>query len=60
VAAGFVQRLKRVSQEDRQAILARTSGCMSQEDADMMEKAIEEGCEKIDEDGWCCPTSAPR
>jgi hypothetical protein len=52
VAADFIQRLKRVSQEDRQAILARTSGCISQEDAGTMEKAVEEGCEKIDEDGW--------
>ncbi len=36
----------------RDAALARTFGCLSQEDADAMLKAIEEGCEQIDEQGW--------
>lgn len=52
VAADFIRRLKPISQEERDAILARTFGSLSQEDADAMEKAIEEGCEKIDEQGW--------
>ena len=52
MAADFIQRLKGISQEERQAILARTAGSLSRETADEMEKAIEEGCEKIDEDGW--------
>ena len=52
VAADFIQRLKRISQEERQAILVRTAASLSRETVDEMEKAIEEGCEKIDEDGW--------
>ena len=41
VAADFIHRLKRISQEERQAILARTAGSLSKETADEMEKAIE-------------------
>ncbi len=52
VAADFIRRLKPISQEEREAILARTFGSLSQEDADAMQQAIEEGCEKIDEQGW--------
>jgi len=52
VAADFVHRLKRISEEERQAILARTAGSLSPEDADAMEKAIEEGCEQISEHVW--------
>ena len=52
VAAGFVQRLKRISQEERQAILTRTAGALSPQEADELERVIEEGCEKIDEHGW--------
>jgi hypothetical protein len=52
VAADFVQRLKRISQEERQAILTRTAGALSAEEADELERVIEEGCEKIDEHGW--------
>ena len=52
VAADFVHRLKRISEDERQAILARTAGALSPEEADEMERIIEEGCEKIDEHGW--------
>jgi hypothetical protein len=52
VAADFVHRLKRISQEERQAILARTAGALSPDEADELERVIEEGCEKIDERGW--------
>lgn len=45
LAADFIQRLKPISQEERQTILARTGGSLSREDADQMERAIEEGCE---------------
>jgi hypothetical protein len=51
-AADFIRRLKPISQEERDAILARTFGSLSQQDADAMLKAIEEGCERIDEQGW--------
>ena len=52
VAADFVHRLKRISQADRDAALARTFGCLSPEEADELERVIEEGCEQIDEHGW--------
>jgi phage terminase small subunit len=41
-----------ISQVEREAALARTLGCLSTEEADEMEKVIEEGCEQIDEHGW--------
>jgi len=52
LAADYIERLKRISQEERQAVLARTFGSLSREDAEEMEKAIEEGCERIDERDW--------
>ncbi len=52
VAADFVHRLKRISEEERRAILARTAGALSLEEADELGRVIEEGCEKIDEHGW--------
>jgi hypothetical protein len=52
VAADFVHRLKRISEEERQAIFTRTAGALSAEEADELERVIEEGCEKIDEHGW--------
>ena len=52
VAADFVHRLKRISEEERQSILTRTAGAISPEEADDLERAIDEGCEKIDEHGW--------
>ena len=52
VAADFVHRLKRISEEERQSILARTAGALSAEEADELERAIDESCEKIDESGW--------
>jgi hypothetical protein len=52
VAADFVHRPKRIGEEERQAILTRTAGALSAEEADELERVIEEGCEKIDEHGW--------
>jgi DNA-directed RNA polymerase specialized sigma24 family protein len=52
VAADFVHRLKRISEEERQAIFTRTAGILSPEEAAEMERVIDEGCEKIDERGW--------
>jgi DNA-directed RNA polymerase specialized sigma24 family protein len=52
VAADLVHRLRRISEDERQAILARTAGALSQEEAGELERVIEEGCEKIDEHGW--------
>jgi len=52
VAADIVHRLKRISEEERQAILTRTAGALSPEEADELNRSIEEGCERIDESGW--------
>ena len=52
LAADYIARLKRISDEERQAVLARTFGSLSREDADAMEQAIEEGCERFDERDW--------
>jgi hypothetical protein len=52
VAADFVHRLKRISEEERQAALARTFGCLSPEEAGELGRVIEEGCEQIDGRGW--------
>ena len=52
VAADFIRRLKPISRVEREAALARTFGCLSPEEADEMERVIEEGCEQIDEHGW--------
>ena len=52
VAATFIRGLKPVSQVEREAALARTFGCLSPEEADEMERVIEEGCEQINEHGW--------
>jgi len=52
LAADYIQRLKRISQEERQAVLKRTSGSLSPEEANELEKAIEEGCERVDERDW--------
>jgi hypothetical protein len=51
-AADFVHRLKLIGEEHRQAILARTAGALSPEEADELNRVIEEGCERIDESGW--------
>jgi hypothetical protein len=52
VAADFVHRLKRISQTERDAALARTFGRLSPDEADEMERVIEEGCEQVNEHGW--------
>ena len=51
-AADFVHRLKRISEEERQAIFIRTAGALSPEETAELERVIEEGCEQIDEPGW--------
>ena len=52
VAADFVQRLKRISEEERQAIFVRTAAVLSPEEAAELDRAVGEGCEKIDEHAW--------
>ena len=52
IAASFIRRLKPISAAEREAALARTFGCLSPEEADELERVIEEGCEQINEHGW--------
>ena len=52
LVADFIRRLTPVGEAERQAALDRTFGCLSPEEADELERVIEEGCEQIDEDGW--------
>jgi hypothetical protein len=52
MVATYVRHLKPISQEDRKAALDRTFGCLSPEEADQLERAIEEGCEQVNEHGW--------
>lgn len=52
VAAEFVQQLKRISREERQVILNRTAGALSTDEADELDRVINEGCENIDERDW--------
>ena len=51
-AADFIHRLKTVTQAERQAILERTFGSLTEEEATEMERVIEQGCEQIDERDW--------
>jgi hypothetical protein len=52
MAANYIRQLKPISQEERDAALARTFGCLSPQEADELERVIEEGCEQINEHGW--------
>ena len=52
MAAKYIRRLKPISQAERDAALARTFGCLSSEEADELERVIEEGCEQINERAW--------
>ena len=47
MAANYIRRLKPIGEAERKAALARTFGCLSPEEADEMERVIEEGCEQI-------------
>ena len=51
-AADFIHRLRTISRSERQAILERTFGSLTEEEAAKMERAIEEGFEQIDERDW--------
>jgi hypothetical protein len=51
-AAHFIHHLRETSREERLAILRETSGAWSGPDGEAIEKAIEEGCEKVDPRDW--------
>ncbi|HUG09400.1 MAG TPA: hypothetical protein VMM36_00205 [Opitutaceae bacterium] len=50
--AGYVHRLREATSADQLAILRETSGVWSGPDGEAIEKAIEEGCERIDPRDW--------
>jgi len=51
-AAALIHNLKESSHAERTDALRRTAGVWSGPRGAAIEKAIEEGCEKIDERGW--------
>lgn len=40
------------TKRDTRAALLKYAGTISREDLDLISEAIEEGCEKVDEEGW--------
>ena len=51
-AASYIHSLRETSREEHRAILRETAGVWSGPDGETIEKAIEDGCEKIDASGW--------
>ena len=51
-AADLIHRLKTITQAERQAILERTFGSLTEEEATEMERVLEQACEQIDERDW--------
>ena len=51
-AAGYIHILKERSTRRRDAVLKSTATAFSSAEAKAMEKAIEEGCERIDPNAW--------
>jgi hypothetical protein len=52
VVGGCPRGRRRIGEEERPSILNRTAGAVSREEADDLGRAIDEGCEKVDEHGW--------
>jgi len=46
--ADYIHRLKEISLADRRPALEKTYGCLTEDEAGEMEKAIEASCERID------------
>ncbi len=51
-AADYIHKLQGRSRQDRNSVLDETAGSLKGEIADSMMAAIEEGCERVDPDGW--------
>ena len=51
-AAAFIHELRVVTPEQKCAALEKTFGCMTPEEADAFEQAINEECERIDARAW--------
>ena len=48
-AADYIHRLKLITDQERHAIIERTAGSLTLEEADELERIITEGCERLDE-----------
>ncbi len=51
-AANYIHRLRETTREEQLAILHETAGGWSGPDGETIERAIEEGCERIDPRDW--------
>jgi len=51
-AADYIHRLHETTREEQLAILNETAGAWSGPDGETIERAIEEGCERIDPRDW--------
>lgn len=51
-AATLIHRLRETTHTERLAALERTAGVWSGPEGEAIEKAIEEGCERIDPRDW--------
>jgi hypothetical protein len=51
-AAALIHGLREKSREDQLAILRETAGAWSGPDGEAIEKAIEDGCERVDPRDW--------
>lgn len=56
-AADYIHRLREISRAEQLAILAETAGVWSGPEGEAIERAIEEGCERIDPRDWCTTLS---
>src|SRR5258707_15818296 len=48
-AADYIHKIKTISHLERAAIIDRTSGSLTKEEGDDLARAIDEGCEQVDE-----------
>jgi len=51
-ARDLIHQLTEKTLTERKANLMNSAGCLTKEEADELERIIEEGCEKIDERDW--------
>jgi hypothetical protein len=51
-AATYIHRLMETNRAERLTILRETSGAWSGPDGEVIERAIEEGCERVDPRDW--------
>ena len=50
-AADYIHRLKLITEQERHAIIDRTAGSLTREEADQLERIIADGCERLDDRG---------